>query len=212
MTGALLKRFARYARRFWLPNPSSPKPLRQSSAHSSGFLCWSAPTRWIWRSLRRSYPRRRRCESSGRTAPTLRRPQKTAGTWRKSSRLWQRGAAFLPRPGRRSIVKSPSVRTKRCARVVRTVGEARRPAATMHAACCIRWHVGRVSARICGKSLGHIRRERPAKRWKNVQFSKETPRKSVTVRSKQQILTNITGHNALLLLLYGLYGHDYTNV
>lgn len=173
MTGAPLKRFVHYERRFWLLNQSSPnQPCPQlSSARSHGFPWWSAPTRWISWSLRERYRKQRRSKPWVMTAPILKRLQKTAGILRKSSRPWRSKAGFRLKLDLLSIAKSHSALTRRCARAVRRGSGARHRGATIRAASCIHWPVGRVLVRISGKLLDHMRPESPAKQWKNVRFN-----------------------------------------
>lgn len=173
MTGAPLKRFAPYERRFWLLNPSSPNPPcpPMSSARSRGFPWWSAPTRWISWSLKERYQKQRRSKPLVMTAHTLKRLQRTAEILRKSSKPWQSKVGFRLKLGRLSIAKSPSALTRRCARAVRRGGGARHRGAMIHAASCIHWPVGRVLVRISDKLLDHMHQERLAKQWKNVRFN-----------------------------------------
>lgn len=173
MTGAPLKRFVPYERRFWLLNPSSPNqpcpPV--SSARSRGFPWWSAPTRWISWSLRERYRKQRRSKPLVMTVPILKRLQRTAEILRKPSRPWQSKAGYRLKLDRLSIAKSPSALTRRCARAVRRGSGARHRCAMIHAASCIHWPVGRVLVRISGKLLDHMRQESLAKQWKNVRFN-----------------------------------------
>lgn len=171
MTGAHLKRFAPYERRFWLLNPSSPnQPCPPVSSAHSGFPWWSAPTRWISWSLRERYRKQRRSKPLVMTAPILKRLQRTVEISRKPSRPWQSKAGFRLKLDRLSIAKSPSALIRLCARAALQGSGARR-GAMIHAASCIHWPVGRVLVLISGKLLDHMRQESLAKQRKNARFN-----------------------------------------